>query len=96
VAPCIQDRWVHPSCRDRKVFVEVQIGQRDARFVVRDQGAGFTQATIPERHDPKTLERGQGRGLVLMRHFMDEVAFNEKGNEVTLVKYRTQRTNGEG
>jgi hypothetical protein len=32
---------------------------------------------------------------VLMRHFMDEVAFNDRGNEVTLVKYRTQRMNEE-
>ena len=96
VAACIQDRWDDPSCQDRKVFVDVQIGQPEARFVVRDQGAGFKQVAIPERRDPKTLERGQGRGLVLMRHFMDEVAFNDKGNEVTLVKYRTQRMNEEG
>jgi anti-sigma regulatory factor (Ser/Thr protein kinase) len=96
VAPCIQDRWAQPSCQDCKVFVEVQIGQREARFVVRDQGAGFTRVAIPERRDPKTLERGQGRGLVLMRHFMDEVAFNDKGNEVTLIKYRTQRMNEAG
>jgi DNA-binding NarL/FixJ family response regulator/anti-sigma regulatory factor (Ser/Thr protein kinase) len=96
VAPCIQDRWVHPSCRDRKVFVEAQIGRNEARFVVRDEGAGFAHAAIPERHDPTTMERGQGRGLVLMRHFMDEVAFNDKGNEVTLVKYRTQRMDEEG
>jgi CheY-like chemotaxis protein len=96
VAACIQDRWDRPSCQDRKVFVDVQIGQREARFVVRDQGAGFKQVSIPERRDPKTLERGQGRGLVLMRHFMDEVAFNDEGNEVTLVKYRTQRMDEEG
>jgi CheY-like chemotaxis protein len=96
VAPVIQDRWDHPSCRDRKVFVEVQIGRQEARFVVRDQGSGFAQAAVPQRRDPKTLERGQGRGLVLMRHFMDEVAFNDKGNEVTLVKHRTQRMNEEG
>ena len=46
--------------------------------------------------DPKTLERVGGRGLVLMRHFMDEVTFNPAGNEVTLVKHRTKRMNEEG
>jgi anti-sigma regulatory factor (Ser/Thr protein kinase) len=91
VAACIQERWSHPSCRDRKVFVDVQIGQKEARFIVRDQGAGFAHSAIPVRHDPKTLERGHGRGLVLMRHFMDEVAFNDTGNEVTLVKYKTNQ-----
>ena len=95
VAECIQERWSHPSCRDCKVFVDVHIDQEQARFVVRDQGPGFAQITVPERRDPTTLERGCGRGLVLMRHFMDEVAFNEAGNEVTLVKYRTQRMKDE-
>jgi anti-sigma regulatory factor (Ser/Thr protein kinase) len=88
VAEFIQDRWSHPSCLDRKVFVEVRLSTKEARFVVRDEGPGFAHDALPQRHDPTTLERGRGRGLVLMRHFMDEVTFNEKGNEVTLVKYR--------
>jgi CheY-like chemotaxis protein len=90
VAPGIQERSLHPSCRNRKVFVDVQISQEQARFVIRDQGAGFPRNAVPERRDPKTLERGRGRGLVLMRHFMDDVAFNDTGNEVTLVKYRAR------
>ena len=32
------------------------------------------------------VDRPKGRGLVLMHQFMDEVRYNEKGNEVTLVK----------
>jgi CheY-like chemotaxis protein/anti-sigma regulatory factor (Ser/Thr protein kinase) len=96
VAACIQERWSQPSCQESKVTVDVHVTQEEARFIIRDQGAGFARASIPERHDPKTLERGRGRGLVLMRHFMDEVAFNERGNEVTLVKYRTPRMKAAG
>lgn len=91
VAPFVQERWAQPSCRDRKVFVDVRISQEEARFIVRDEGPGFAKVAVPQRHDPKTLERGRGRGLVLMKHFMDEVAFNDTGNEVTLIKYRTKR-----
>ncbi|HLJ97568.1 MAG TPA: response regulator [Gemmataceae bacterium] len=90
IAPSIQERWDHVSCRDRKVFVDMQINLEEARFIVRDEGSGFAKAAVPQRHDPKTLERGRGRGLVLMRHFMDEVIFNDTGNEVTLVKYRAK------
>jgi CheY-like chemotaxis protein len=86
VPPGVQARRSDPACRDRKVFVEVRVSREEARFVVRDQGAGFMQSAIPRRHDPKMLERGGGRGLVLMRNFMDEVTFNERGNEVTMVK----------
>jgi CheY-like chemotaxis protein/anti-sigma regulatory factor (Ser/Thr protein kinase) len=95
VAEFIEERWSHPSYRDRKVYVDVQISQDEARFVVRDEGPGFAHSALPERRDPTTLERGRGRGLVLMRHFLDEVVFNTKGNEVTLVKYRTKMKNNQ-
>jgi CheY-like chemotaxis protein/anti-sigma regulatory factor (Ser/Thr protein kinase) len=92
----LEERGSQPSCRQRKVFVDVLISQQEARFVVRDEGPGFAHLAAPQRHDPKTLERGRGRGLVLMRHFMDEVIFNPRGNEVTLVKHRTKRMSEEG
>ena len=76
-----------PYC-DRHIFVDVLITRREARFVIRDQGAGFAHTDLPVRGDPHSLERGEGRGLVLMHNFMDEVVYNETGNEVTLVKHR--------
>ena len=36
--------------------------------------------------DPANLEKASGRGILLMRAFMDHVAFNQRGNEVTMVK----------
>jgi DNA-binding NarL/FixJ family response regulator len=75
--------------RDRKVLVEACIDRAEARFVIRDQGSGFGRAAVPLRHDPTTLVRGGGRGLVLMQNFMDEVIFNDRGNEVAMVKRRT-------
>ena len=41
--------------------------------------------------DPANLERPCGRGLLLMRTFMDDVVFNDTGNEVTLIKQRVPR-----
>ena len=53
--------------------------------MIRDQGPGFDIAAVHNRHDPETLQEHGGRGLVLMRNFMDQLAFNESGNEVTMV-----------
>jgi CheY-like chemotaxis protein/anti-sigma regulatory factor (Ser/Thr protein kinase) len=92
-APCVDQQRALPSCRLRHVTVTITVNRTEARFVIRDEGAGFIQATLPERHDPTTLERGRGRGLVLMRNFMDEVKFNITGNEVTMVKRRPQTAN---
>jgi anti-sigma regulatory factor (Ser/Thr protein kinase) len=59
-----------------------------AKFVIQDEGPGFDTARLPDvRADPSYLSRGGGRGLVLIHMFMDEVAFNSTGNEITLVKH---------
>ena len=60
----------------------------ECRFVIRDEGPGFDPNSLPDATDP-ARPAPCGRGLLLMRTFMDEVHFNEKGNEVTLVKRRT-------
>lgn len=73
---------------DRKVHFEAEISPNEARFVVRDEGPGFDITSVPAAGDAKALERAGGRGLILMRTFFDEVTFNDRGNEVTLVKRR--------
>jgi anti-sigma regulatory factor (Ser/Thr protein kinase) len=64
--------------RDGRVF--------RAAVVVRDEGPGFDPARIPDPTDPDNLERLTGRGILLMRTFMDEIRYNDAGNEVTMVK----------
>jgi CheY-like chemotaxis protein len=74
-----------PYC-DRNVHVTIRISPRAAEFVVRDDGPGFDPSPVPDPTDPEHLENLCGRGLLLMRAFMDEVRFNAQGNEVTLSK----------
>lgn len=70
----------------RKIYVKVQVTPDEARLVVRDEGPGFDVAPIADSDDPAALARRGGRGMVLMRTFMDEVSYNDCGNEVTMVK----------
>jgi anti-sigma regulatory factor (Ser/Thr protein kinase) len=53
---------------------------------VRDEGPGFDPGGLPDPTDPANLERPCGRGLLLMKTFMDEVRYNDRGNEVTMRK----------
>jgi anti-sigma regulatory factor (Ser/Thr protein kinase) len=46
----------------------------------------FDPGTVPDPTDPANLERIGGRGLMLIRTFMDEVEHNEKGNRIILRK----------
>jgi CheY-like chemotaxis protein/anti-sigma regulatory factor (Ser/Thr protein kinase) len=70
----------------RRLRVTVEVSPKTGRFVIRDQGPGFDPSKLPDPTDPSNLEKVSGRGLLLMRTFMDEVSFNETGNEVTMVK----------
>ncbi len=83
----VERRLGEPPFCDRKISVDVTLSEREARFVVRDDGAGFDLSAVPAPNDPGPLESEEGRGLSLMRSFMDELTFNDAGNEVTMVKW---------
>lgn len=75
--------------QSRRVYVSVLITRERAQFIIRDEGNGFETSSILKAGDPEALKDGHGRGLVLMTTFMDEVVFNDAGNEVTMIKRRT-------
>lgn len=80
-----QRRNEPPYC-DRKILVKVNISTEDLKIVVRDEGPGFDVVPVADSDDPSALGREGGRGLVLMRTFMDEVTYNDAGNEVCMIK----------
>ncbi|HZN34133.1 MAG TPA: response regulator [Pirellulaceae bacterium] len=84
----LQQRSSQAPYKDRRVQVSVFLNPKEARFVIRDAGKGFDPAKVPAAGRPGSLDPQSGRGLVLMRAFMDEVTFNAAGNEVTLLKRR--------
>jgi anti-sigma regulatory factor (Ser/Thr protein kinase) len=83
-----QRRQLEPPYRDRRVHVETVFSRTEARFTIRDEGPGFDPNSLPDPTDPENLLKPSGRGIMLMRTFMDDVTFNERGNEVTLVRHR--------
>ncbi len=74
-----------PYCH-RRLFIEVSLSPEEARFEIRDEGPGFNPSSVPDPTDPEFLERPCGRGMLLMRSFMDEIAYNETGNQVVMSK----------
>lgn len=74
-------KQVHLVCRidDGSIFVQIT-----------DEGPGFDPNAVPDPTDQEHIECPGGRGVMLMRSFMSEVEFNEAGNQVTLVKRRSE------
>ncbi|CAG0967875.1 serine/threonine-protein kinase RsbW [Phycisphaerales bacterium] len=55
---------------------------------VEDQGPGFDPAEVPDPTLEENLERGSGRGLLLIRAYMAEAEYNAKGNSLRMVYKR--------
>jgi len=70
----------------KTVRVHADISMREARFTISDEGEGFDVAEVPDPRDPANLLKPSGRGVMLIHHIMDDVSYNERGNEVTMVK----------
>ncbi len=80
-----QRRSLEPY-RDRRLYVRARLSRLEAVYEIRDEGPGFDPATVPDPMDPGNLDKASGRGVFLIRTFMDEVRYNDRGNQVTLVK----------
>jgi serine/threonine-protein kinase RsbW len=68
----------------RMVRVYVEMGRGYVRIHIDDDGQGFDRSRVPDPTHPDNLEREYGRGLFVIRHLVDDVAFNEKGNGICL------------
>lgn len=55
-------------------------------FGICDEGIGFAPEEVPDPTLDENLEKPHGRGLMLMRAYMTEVRFNDRGNEVWMIK----------
>ncbi|MEX2467569.1 MAG: ATP-binding protein [Gemmatimonadota bacterium] len=73
----------HDPCKRVRVEITVGRGRLEAR--VTDQGNGFDPTAVPDPTEPSNLTKPCGRGLFLMRKLLDEVWYNDRGNQVTLV-----------
>jgi len=75
------------------VFVEFDTGAGAAEpalsIRVRDEGEGFDPETVANPLDPENLLKSSGRGIFLIRNFMDDVRLQrapEGGMEIRMIK----------
>jgi len=83
----------HGNKLDETKQVEITFENRDEGFeiTVRDFGEGFAVEEVPDPTNPENLLKTNGRGILFMRSFMDEVEwFNHKegGMIVEMLKKR--------
>jgi DNA-binding NarL/FixJ family response regulator len=78
-----------PYCH-RRVRLTEHIDREKATIIIEDEGNGFDVSKIPDCCSEEGQGKASGRGMMLMRAFMDEVHYNAKGNQLTLIKWRNR------
>ena len=68
---------LHFVVDDAKVLMEIE-----------DQGPGFNPDDVPDPTLEENIERGSGRGLLLIKAYMSKVEYNKRGNKLTMVYQR--------
>ena len=69
---------IHGNKGDRKknVYIDVSASDSTLTVVVRDEGVGFDPSAVPDPTHPDNLLKDSGRGLYLMKVYMDELHYN--------------------
>jgi len=78
----------HGNQLDRSKSVRICYRFLPDRFDIQitDEGPGFDPNDVPDPTAVENLERPCGRGLMLMRHYMTRVDYNDRGNSVSMTK----------
>jgi serine/threonine-protein kinase RsbW len=87
LAEALSNAVVHGNRRDcrRPVLIVLSIASGGHGVVdVRDFGAGFDVAALLDCREGERVLATSGRGVFLMRHLVDRVEFNRRGNRVRL------------
>jgi serine/threonine-protein kinase RsbW len=83
---------LHGNKKDPTKFVTAvfELSHDELKISIADEGAGLDPDKIPDPLAPENVMRSSGRGVFLMKHYMDEVHFRQltPGTEITLVKRR--------
>jgi serine/threonine-protein kinase RsbW len=78
------------KCDPRKaVHILAELSSEGARFKVGDEGLGFSRDMVPDPTCPSRLLEPTGRGLLLINELMDEVRYNDCGNQLEMFKRAT-------
>jgi serine/threonine-protein kinase RsbW len=83
----------HGNAQDvnKKVAIRYQVNREQVEVFVADEGRGFDPVSVPDPTTPEHLEIPSGRGIMLMRAYMNVVEYNRVGNVVRLVKRNESR-----
>ena len=80
----------------KAVKIDYSIESDKVEICMTDEGEGFDPEVIPDPRYGDNLYKPAGRGMLLMRSFMDVVEYSKQGNSVRMIRYREKRHSSKG
>ncbi|MCB9845378.1 MAG: ATP-binding protein [Phycisphaeraceae bacterium] len=80
-------RHGHAQCPEDPIHVEFVVDSSRVTVSVEDRGRGFDPGAVPDPTHDENLDKPSGRGLLLIRAYMSDMRFNDRGNRVEM-EYR--------
>jgi len=74
----------------KRVHVWYTVTLERIEILVKDEGPGFVPDLVPDPTLPENIDRPNGRGIMLMKAYLDEVEYCDGGRAVRLVKLKQQ------
>lgn len=78
----------------KKINLRYSIDPERVDIYITDEGDGFDPEKVPDPTTQENLEIPNGRGIMLMRAYMNKVEYNKKGNILHIVKLNTSNQDG--
>ncbi|MGD2095574.1 MAG: ATP-binding protein [Phycisphaerales bacterium] len=72
----------------KDVKIDYSVTADKIEISITDEGDGFKLESVVDPRFGESLYRPGGRGLLLMRSYMDVIKFNDKGNSMYMVRYK--------
>ncbi len=94
IANLVKSRLQDPQLAARRIHIKAEYDAGSATYRIRDEGKGFDHEGHVNR-PPAATTALHGRGITLIRHYMDDVSWNDSGNEIVLRKGIEPKTPGE-
>ena len=88
LSEAVRNAMVHGNKNDACLTVTIYCNIDDDKIElsVEDQGQGFSPNKVPDPTVRENVTKESGRGVYLIRHLMDEVSYNQKGNVIRMTK----------
>lgn len=91
IIPLIREKCADPGIGEKRVSITYRIGEEHSEFTIADEGDGFDWRS---RMDDESVNLAQhGHGIRMTNHYIQNLRYNEKGNEVSFEVPHQKRAN---